>query len=100
MKMLCIKGQTHSAHTGLFSGVVYDVTFVPCPSCHHNSIQAEGSVFHRPKILTCNKCGASKKFVYVPWGRFRFIPFNPDELKVTAGEVRKLYSSKPIKELV
>jgi hypothetical protein len=96
MKMLCIRGRVHPAHTGLYAGQTYDVDVATlCGCCGDTGAAfAAGSVFKRPVQIFCKRCG--RGMVYqagrpVPWGKDRFVPFDPDKLGVTKKEVRELY---------
>lgn len=94
MKMLCIRGRTHRAHTGLFAGRVYEVSIVKY-CCAETRALAEGSVFLRGVSLRCKTCGkVERNPKQVPWCPSRFIPFDPDELGVTEDESNELYQPK------
>jgi hypothetical protein len=100
MKMLCVKGAVAKPgwHDGLKAGGQYDVEYWNCACGLQPRATAAESTFHRWPTLVCSACGAQNQMAYVPWGRDRFIPFDPEQLKITEQEVRELYA--PDKEKV
>ena len=79
MKMLCIRGRLHPAHTGLYAGRVYEVNFAQwCCAGEPSRAFAEGSFFIRRVRLICRVCGQKRSYQgLVAWGPDRFIPFDP-----------------------
>lgn len=103
MKMMCIKGRLHPAHTGLFAGRVYEVemvTFCQCmpvpDDCGGKRALAQGSAFLRPVRMRCRRCGARMVHALVPWDPLRFIKW--DDPQVGEKEVRELYAPPPKKK--
>lgn len=101
MRMMCVRGKQHPAHTGVVAGQVYDVDIVQaaCGCTNDPRALAQGSVFKRKVKLDCIAC---KKVCWyggmVPWGPDRFVKW--DDPKVGEKEVRELYAAPPKKEAI
>jgi hypothetical protein len=101
MKMICVKSARPVLgwHDGLKAGDVYDVEYWVCPHCGQQPrATAAESLFHKRAMLDCEGCGEKNEMYYVPWGRDRFIPFDPETLNISEHEVKELYT--PEKEKV
>lgn len=100
MKMMCIKGRQHPAHTGLVSGQIYEVNPHPssCDVCPYKPVAADGSVFTRPVRIKCFICGKvlPAKQQNVPWNPNRFVPW--DDPKVSLEEANDLYAPTKLVE--
>lgn len=97
MRMMCIRGRQHPAHTGLVSGQVYEVSIAK--PCCVTAAHAEGSIFLKRVKMICNRCGAvMHRVVYVPWSPDRFVPWS--DPKIEEAEVQRLYRPSRRKEKV
>lgn len=94
-KMMCILGRQHPTHTGLVAGQIYEVT--KGSFCCRSSVAfAEGSEWRPlPNRLRCLRCRGYPKPVskMVPWGPWRFVPWNDEIVKELEKETEELFKS-------
>jgi hypothetical protein len=93
MKMLCIRGAAPRApwHDGLVFGEQYDVEYWNCSCGQSPRALAVQCPFRRGSVgVVCSACGIKNPLYFVPWGRDRFVKWDPPT--VSKKEVAELYS--------
>lgn len=98
MKMMCIAGRQHPAHTGLVAGQVYEVTITRI--CCRDVAMAEGSKWRWAEIVgvKCRRCKAKTRVKLVPWGPWRFVPWTPEVVKELEKDNEALFKSDKEKQ--
>lgn len=104
MKVLCVERDERGEY--LHVGTVYTVVESEyCQKCPRRWYRIEEFPVQAPAgrmgIWTCKACGFSSFYLSMSHRAFlqrRFIPWKPEELKITEEEVKKLFSPRPTLE--